>query len=92
MLRDRLVCGVNHETSMNHLFLERKLDFGKALELAQSIESAEQYTSLKAAQVTSTQVHRSNIQKSRNKQKSNEQSKQSRQGVLQYVTGVADCI
>ena len=82
MLRDRLVCGVNHEAITNRLLSEKKLDFDKALELAQSIESAERdKRHLKATQATSTpQVHHSTTQKSRNKQRSNEQLKQSRQG------------
>ena len=44
MLRDRIVCGVNHKTITNHLVAERKLGFKKALELVKAIESAEKDT------------------------------------------------
>ena len=75
MLRDRLVCGVNHEWITNRLLAEKKLTFDKALELVQAIESAERDTKqLKAAQTTSTpQVHYSTTPK--HKQKGSEQSK-----------------
>ena len=65
MLRDRLVCGVNHEGITNRLLSEKKLNFDKALELAQSIESAERDTrQLKATQEPSTpQVHHSNVRR-----------------------------
>ena len=44
MLRDRLVCGVNHEAITNRLLSKKKLTFDKAMELAQAIESAERDT------------------------------------------------
>lgn len=76
MLRDRLVCGVNHDTITNRLLAEKKLVFDKALELVQSIESAERDTRhLKAAQTASTpQVHHSTAAKPKNKQRSKQQS------------------
>ena len=44
MLRDRLVCGIQHKRIQRHLLMESKLTFQKAVELAQSIESAEKDT------------------------------------------------
>ena len=71
MLRDRLVCGVNHEAITNCLLSEKKLTFDKAMELAQAIESAERDTQLRAAQSMSTtpQVHYSAAQKPKNRQR-----------------------
>ena len=40
MLRDRLVCGINHERLQSRLLSESKLTLQKALELAQAHESA----------------------------------------------------
>ena len=40
MLRDRLVCGVKHEQK---LMSEKNLTSATALELAQSVEAAEQH-------------------------------------------------
>lgn len=42
MLRDRLVCGINHERTQNRLLSEAKLTYEKALEIAQSQETAAQ--------------------------------------------------
>ena len=51
LLRDRLICGVNHEGITNRLLAEKELTYDKALELAQAIGSAERDTKqLKAAQ------------------------------------------
>ena len=44
MLRDRLVCGIQHKRIQRRLLMESKLTFQKAVELAQSIESAEKDT------------------------------------------------
>jgi hypothetical protein len=44
MLHDRLVCGVRHKGITNRLLAEKKLDYDKALEVAQAIESAETNT------------------------------------------------
>ncbi len=41
MLRDRLVCGINNDRYQRRLLAESKLTFTKALELAQSMESAD---------------------------------------------------
>ena len=41
MLRDRLVCGVNHDTIQQRLLAEKTLDYTKAFDLAQAIESSE---------------------------------------------------
>ena len=41
MLRDRLVCGINHQGIQRKLSAEKSLDFDKAYALALSIESAE---------------------------------------------------
>ena len=82
MLRDRLVCGVNHEAITNRLLSEKKLTFDKAMELAQAIESAERDTrQLQAAQSTSTtpQVHLTTAHKQKNRQR-RESSRPARQG------------
>ena len=42
MLRDRLVCGINHDRTQNRLLYEPKLTYEKALEIAQSQETAAQ--------------------------------------------------
>ena len=42
MLRDRLVCGINHDRTQNRLLSEPKLTYEKALEIAQSQETAAQ--------------------------------------------------
>ena len=44
MLRDRLVCGVQHKGITNRLLAESELTYKKALELAQAMESAERDT------------------------------------------------
>ena len=55
LLRDKLVCGVNHKGITNRVLAEKKLTYDKAMELTQAIESAERDTKqLKAAQATST--------------------------------------
>ena len=41
MLRDRLVCGVNHQSIQRRLLTEKDLTYEKALELAKSLEAAE---------------------------------------------------
>ena len=41
MLRDRLVCGVNHQGIQKRLLSEKELTYEKALEIALSIEAAE---------------------------------------------------
>jgi len=44
MLRDRLVCGVNHDTIQKRLLSEKDLTFDTAMKLAQSIEATERDT------------------------------------------------
>ncbi len=44
MLRDRLVCGVNHDRIQRNLLSESKLTYAKAYELAVAIETAERDT------------------------------------------------
>ena len=44
MLRDRLVCGVNHEGIQKRLLAEKKLTYSKAFEISQAVEAAEQGT------------------------------------------------
>ena len=41
MLRDRLVCGVNHQGIQKRMLGEKELTYEKALEIALSIEAAE---------------------------------------------------
>ena len=41
MIRDRLVCGVNHDTIQPQLLAEKELTFERAFEVAQSVEAAE---------------------------------------------------
>ena len=41
-LRDRLVCGLRHEATQKRLLTEPKLTLTKAIEIAQSLEAAEQ--------------------------------------------------
>jgi len=41
-LRDRLVCGLRHEPTQKRLLTESKLTLTKAIEIAQSLEAAEQ--------------------------------------------------
>ena len=41
MLRDRLVCGINHQGIQRKLLAEKSLDFDKAYALALSVEAAE---------------------------------------------------
>ena len=58
MLRDRLVCGVNHEVIQRKLLAEKDLDYEKALTLALSIETAERDTvQLKGDKPPPEQVH-----------------------------------
>ena len=45
MLRDRLVCGVNHDRIQKKLLAEKELDFDKAYSVAVAIEVAERDTS-----------------------------------------------
>ena len=44
MLRDRLVCGVNHEKIQQKLMSEKNLTYATALELAQTMEAAEKHS------------------------------------------------
>ena len=46
MLRDRLVCGVNHDTIQTRLLAEKELTFQKALDLSQAVEAAEKNSKL----------------------------------------------
>ena len=41
MIRDRLVCGINHDTIQPRLLAEKELTFERAFEVAQSVEAAE---------------------------------------------------
>ncbi len=41
MLRDRIVCGINHDKIQQRLLAEKDLSYAKALELANSIEAGE---------------------------------------------------
>ena len=62
MLRDRLVCGVNHKGITNQLLAEKDLTFDKALELAQAMESAERDTQhLQSTQQQPQDVHHSAV-------------------------------
>ena len=44
MLRDRLVCGVNHAGIQKRLLTEKDLTFTKALDIAQALQAAEKGT------------------------------------------------
>ena len=44
MLRDRLVCGVNHDATQRRLLAEKDLTLDRAFELAQTMEAAERDT------------------------------------------------
>ena len=46
MLRNRLVCGVNHDTIQTRLLAEKELTFQKALDLSQAVEAAEKNSKL----------------------------------------------
>jgi len=68
MLRDRLVCGVNHEGIQRKLLAEKNLTYEKALEIALTMETAEKGTKyLKAndAIVAQKEIHYTPIQKSK---------------------------
>ena len=53
MIRDRLVCGINHEGIQKKLLAEKNLTYEKALEIALAMETAEQGTKdLKSATTT----------------------------------------
>ena len=41
MLRDRIVCGVNHDSIQRQLLSEKGLTYVKALEFVQTIQSSE---------------------------------------------------
>ena len=41
MLRDRIVCGINHLAMQRHLLSETHLTLAKTLEVAQGLEAAE---------------------------------------------------
>ena len=47
-LRDRFVCGLHSESIRKHLFQEKKLTFIKAVELAQTLETASKDAQMKA--------------------------------------------
>ena len=40
-VEDQIVCGINNEPAQKHLLAEPNLDFKKAVELAQALETAE---------------------------------------------------
>ena len=61
MLWDRLICGINNDTIQNRLLAEAKLDFKKAMELAQSIEEAAKCVwELKLGSNSRVEVHKVN--------------------------------
>ena len=41
MLRDRLVCGINHQVIQRRLLAEKSLTFDKALEISLAVEAAD---------------------------------------------------
>ena len=50
MIRDRLVCGINHDGIHKRLLTEKDLPYAKALEIALAVETGEKGTKeLKAA-------------------------------------------
>ena len=57
MLRDKLVCGLNHEAIQQKLMAEKTLTYGTALELVQSMEAAEKHTQHLAKSSTPQEVH-----------------------------------
>ena len=62
MLRDRLICRVNHKGITNRLLAEKDLTFDKALKLAQAMESAERDTQhLQSMQQQPQDVHHSAV-------------------------------
>ena len=46
MIRDRLVCGVSHDTIQPRLLAEKDLTYEKAIEIAQAVEAAEKNTKI----------------------------------------------
>ena len=52
-LRDRFVCGLRSESVRKHLFKEEKLTFAKAVDLAQTLETASKDAQMKADRVPS---------------------------------------
>ena len=52
MIRDRLVCGVNHATIQPRLLAEKDLTYEKAIELAQAVEAAEKNTKILSSKPT----------------------------------------
>ena len=57
MIRDRLVCGINHEGIQKKLLAEKNLTYERALEIALALESAEQGTKdLKSAATAATSL------------------------------------
>ena len=64
MLRDRLVCGINHEGIQRQLLSEKKLTYDKALEIASAMEAAAKDTKdLQSAPSipVSTQLHYASV-------------------------------
>lgn len=58
MIRDRLVCGINHDGIQKRLLTEKDLPYAKALEIALAMETAEKGNKeLKAATTVSHDVH-----------------------------------
>ena len=58
MIRDRLVCGINHDGIQKRLLTEKDLPYAKALGIALAVETAEKGTKeLKAASTVSHDVH-----------------------------------
>ena len=49
-LRDRFVCGLHSESIRKHLFKEESLTFTKAMDLAQTLETASKDAQMKATE------------------------------------------
>ena len=69
MIRDRLVCGVNHDMIQPRLLAEKDLTYEKAVELAEAVEAAEKNSKiLKNGASTQTGIHQSSASTPKPKQ------------------------
>ena len=89
MIRDRLVCGVNHDGIQQRLLSEKNLSFKNAFDLAQAIEAAEKNNKiLKNSSANSPELHYS----SSGLPVVEGAKRLAARKVLQNVTGVGDHI
>ena len=89
MLRDRIVCGVNHQGMQRRLLAEKDLTYEKAIELAKSMEAAEKGSQAISSDIEQTGTTTPPVHFTSNRSRRPHQGKQatSRNSALCYRCG-----